>query len=188
MGIDLTLKFSEEYMLKKTAVVSSFLFFLLAVFAAGQPSTYKLQREVTIKAPPEKVMALINDLHNWALWAPWEGDDSQLSRTFIGAELGKGAAYLWQDKEERSSGRIEITDSFHPSRVFVDFDFLQPEQIHSSAEFTLVSFGNSTKVVWQMRGPTSFWTKLKGLFGRREHPLGGSFESGLARMKAVAEK
>jgi hypothetical protein len=56
------------------------------------------------------------------------------------------------------------------------------------AEFALDTRGESTQVTWTMRGPSSFVTKLFGVFVSMDRMLGGMFETGLASLKAVAEQ
>jgi len=43
----------------------------LLVYAATRPDSFRIERSATIKAPPEKVYALVNDFHRWAAWSPW---------------------------------------------------------------------------------------------------------------------
>ena len=44
----------------------------ILIFAATKPDTMHFQRSVSIKAPPEKIFALINDLPRWGAWPPYE--------------------------------------------------------------------------------------------------------------------
>ncbi len=44
----------------------------LAGFLATRPSTYRVVRSMTIKAPPDKVFPFINDFHQSGAWSPWE--------------------------------------------------------------------------------------------------------------------
>ena len=38
----------------------------LLAYAAIQPDTFRVERATSIKAPPEKVFALINDYRGWS--------------------------------------------------------------------------------------------------------------------------
>ncbi len=49
--------------------------------AASKPATFRIQRVTSIKAPPEKVFALIDDFHYWTAWSPWKNIDPALNRT-----------------------------------------------------------------------------------------------------------
>ena len=48
-------------------------------------------RSTTIKAPPEKIFAVLNDFHRWTEWSPREKLDPQMKRTLGGAASGRGA-------------------------------------------------------------------------------------------------
>ena len=40
----------------------------LLIYAASKPDSFRIERSTTIKAPPGKVFALINDFHQWESW------------------------------------------------------------------------------------------------------------------------
>ena len=40
--------------------------------AATKPGTFCTQRSASIKAAPERMFVLINDLTQWPQWSPWE--------------------------------------------------------------------------------------------------------------------
>src|SRR2546422_5385912 len=68
-------------MFKIIAIVVVVLLAALLVYAATKPDTFRVQRSASIKAPPEKIFALINDLHSWGAWSPWEKMDPAMKRT-----------------------------------------------------------------------------------------------------------
>ncbi len=52
-------------MLKKIAIIVVVLIVALLGYAATRPDTFRVERARSIKAPPEKIFALINDLNSW---------------------------------------------------------------------------------------------------------------------------
>ena len=52
-------------MFKLIGIVVLVLVVGVLVFAATRPDSFRVQRTTSIKAPPEKVFALINDLKGW---------------------------------------------------------------------------------------------------------------------------
>src|SRR5882672_1128475 len=84
-------------------------------YAATRPDNFRVQRSASIKAPPEKIFALINDLHGWSAWSPYEKKDPAMKRTFSGAPSGKGAVYEWDGDKNVGQGRMEITDTSAPN-------------------------------------------------------------------------
>ncbi len=175
-------------MLKKIAIAIVVLIAAVLLFAATRPDDFSVQRTTTIKAPPEKIFPLINDFHNWAAWSPWEKLDPAMQRTHSGAAAGKGAAYGWTGNSKVGEGRMEIMESVPSNKVSIKLDFLKPFEAHNIADFTLAPQGHSTQVVWVMRGPAPYISKLMGVFVSMDTMVGKDFETGLANMKAAAER
>ncbi len=157
------------------------------VLAAFRPDSFRIQRAATIKAPPEKIAAVLSDFHGWEAWSPWEKMDPALKRSYSGAAKGKGAVYAWQGNREVGEGRMEITEAA-PSRVAIDLDFVKPFEAHNKVVFTLVPKGDSTEVTWAMQGPLPYVAKVVHVVFDMDGMVGKQFETGLANLKAVAEK
>jgi len=178
----------EKSMFKTILIVVVVLIAAILVYAATMPDDFRVQRTTSIKASPEKIFALINDLHRWDSWSPWEKMDPAMQRTFSGATAGKGAVYAWQGNSKVGEGRMEIADASPPSRVTIKLDFIKPIEGHNTAEFTLDPKGDSTNVTWSMYGPSAYIAKVIGVFASMDKMIGKDFETGLANMKAVAER
>ena len=175
-------------MFKIIAIVVVILVVALLVFAATKPDTFHVQRSASIKAPPEKIFPLINDLHSWGAWSPWEKMDPAMKRNLSGAANGKGAVYEWDGDKTVGKGRMEIAESSPPSKVAIKLDFIKPFEAHNIAEFTLEPKGDSTNVTWAMHGPTPYIAKVIHVFFDMDSMVGKDFETGLANLKAIAEK
>ena len=160
----------------------------ILAFAATRPGAFTVQRAASINAPAERIFALINDFHAWALWSPYEKLDPAMKKTFSGAASGVGAVYAWSSAGKAGAGRMEITDAPAPSKIAIKLDFSKPFEAHNIAEFKLNPRGAATDVTWAMRGASPFMFKLMGLFVDMDKMIGKDFEAGLAQMKAVAEK
>jgi hypothetical protein len=74
-------------MILRIIIVAAVLIAAVLAFAAMKPSTFHLQRSITIKAPPETIFPLVNDFHNGSAWQPQEKDDSSIQRTYSGRRL-----------------------------------------------------------------------------------------------------
>src|SRR5580700_7020253 len=107
------------------------------VLAAAKPDAINVQRVADIKAPPERIFALIADFHNWPSWAPQDKADSSMKRTFAGNPSGHGAVSEWVSKGRAGSGRMEITAATVPTKITVTVDFVKPFQAHNVNEFRL---------------------------------------------------
>jgi uncharacterized protein YndB with AHSA1/START domain len=164
----------------------------LLALAATKPATFRVQRAISIKAPPEKVFALIDDFHSWRDWSPYDKLDPLMTGTHGGAASGKGAVYEWEGNNEGNNkvgkGRMEITDTSLPSKVRIKLDFVKPMEGHNIAEFTIEAEGDSTNVTWAMHGPSPYIAKVMSIFLSMDSIVGKEFENSLANLKTVAER
>ena len=175
-------------MLKTIALVIVVAIAGILIFAATKPDTFRVERSIAIKAPPEKIFPLINDFKQWDAWSPWEKKDPAMKRTYGPATSGKGAHYAWQGNSDVGQGSMDITESVPPSKVALKLDFVKPFEGHNVVEFTLVPRGESTDVTWSMSGPAPFMSKVMQVFVNMDRMIGKDFEAGLASLKAAAEK
>ncbi len=199
-------------MLKTILIVAASALALLLIYAATRPDTFRIERSTRIKAPPDKVFALINDMRSFNTWNPFEKKDPALKGSYSGAASGKGAAYAWQS-DKVGVGRMEIIDTaapsqgnvalplsgipsgdgrrmssaWGPSNVTMKLDFVKPLEAHNVAEFTLVPEGETTQVTWAMHGPSPYLAKLMQVFFSMDKLVGKDFEDGLANLKTLAE-
>ena len=158
------------------------------LFATTKPDTFRVERSATIKAPPEKIFAVLNDFHRWTEWSPWEKLDPAMKRTLGGPASGKGATYAWEGNSKAGQGRMEIIESVPASKVGIQLDFIKPFEGHNVAEFALAPQGDTTRVNWVMRGPTPFVSKLMQVFVSLDTMIGKDFDEGLANLKTLTEK
>lgn len=161
---------------------------VVLVLAARKPDTFQVTRTATIKAPPERVYALITDFKAWGAWSPWEKKDPAMKRTYGGPETGVGATYAWDGDKNVGEGSMRITEAQAPSKLALKLDFLKPFEAHNDVVFSLTPQGPATVVTWTMTGPTPFIGKIMHVFMDMDRMVGGDFEAGLTAMKAAAER
>jgi carbon monoxide dehydrogenase subunit G len=174
-------------MLQIILIIVVVLIIAVLAFAATRPGTFKVERETTIKAPPERILAFINDFRRWVVWSPWERLDPALKRSYSGPASGPGTVYEWHGNSKVGQGRMEIMAS-SPSATTIKLDFIKPFEAHNIADFTLLPQGGSTVVTWTMHGPKPYIAKLMHMFFDMNKLVGGDFERGLANLKAAAEE
>ncbi len=145
-----------------------------------------MSRATHIDVPPERVLPLLEDFHEWQQWSPWEGLDPDLKRTFTGPEKGVGSHYHWSGNKQAGEGTMEITES-GPGGVEVDLRFLKPFKATNVTRFDLRPADGGTDVNWVMTGQRGFFMSLAGkLFFDKS--IGKDFDKGLASLKAAAER
>ena len=161
---------------------------VILILAATKPSTFIVERSVTINATPEKIAPLINDFHNWDTWSPWAKMDPAMKTTYSGAPSGVGSIYEWERNSKVGKGRMELT-SIQPTKTSIKLDFLKPFEGHNKADFVLMPEGSATRITWVIYGPLTFIPgKLISVFTTMDSMIGDDFQRGLANLKAVAEK
>jgi len=170
------------------AYVVAALIVIVLVLAATKPDVFRVEREVDIKATPEKILTHIDDFHNWAAWSPWEKLDPAMTRTFTGPASGKGAKYAWEGNKKVGKGAMEITELIAPAKIVIKLDFYLPFEAHNTAEFTLSANGENTTVRWLMFGPAPFVAKIMHVFMNMDKMVGKDFAQGLSNLKAIAER
>ena len=175
-------------MLKIIAIAVVVLLAGILVYAAMRPDVFRVERSLAIKAPPDKIFPLLNDLKGWSAWSPYEKKDPAMKRTFGAVTAGKGATYGWEGNKDVGKGNMEITEAVQPSKIVIKLDFLAPFEAHNTAMFTLDGKGEATTVTWAMHGPANFISKLMGIFFDMDRMIGSDFEAGLANLKSIAEK
>lgn len=161
---------------------------IVLILAARKPDTFQVTRTATIKAPPERVYALIADFKAWSAWSPWEKKDPAMKRTYGGTDTGVGSTYAWAGDKNVGEGSMRIMEANAPSRVALKLDFVKPFEAHNDVAFALTPQGPATVVTWTMTGPTPFIGKIMHVFMDMDRMVGGDFESGLTAMKAAAER
>lgn len=175
-------------MLKKLLFLFTALIAAVLVYAATRPDTFRVERRMLIKAPPEKILAEIRDFQRWRAWSPYESRDPGMKRSFSGAPSGAGARYAWEGDATVGAGGMEILVA-NNSRVTIRLDFFKPFEAHNIAEFKVLARedGAGSDVSWSMEGEAPFFAKVIRVFFDMDHMLGQDFEAGLAKLKSLTE-
>lgn len=174
-------------MLKTIALVAVAAVGLVLIAAAFRPDTFRVQRSVRIAAAPAAIHPWINNVQQMNSWSPFVRKDPNIKGTYRGPAAGPGAAYDFDGNREVGKGSVEITGST-PEKITMKLDMIAPMEGHNVIEFTLVPLGNTTEVTWAMHGASPYIGKLMGMVFNMDKMIGGAFETGLADLKARAER
>jgi hypothetical protein len=174
-------------MLLKILIGVAVIIVLLVLFIATRPSAFRVERSITIAAPPGRAFALVNDFRAWPAWSPWEKKDPRMKKTLGGPPSGVGATYAWAGDKNVGEGRMTIERSERPSLVAIKLEFFKPFTGTNTATFDFAPVPAGTKVTWVMEGKYNFVTKGVSLVMDMDKMIGNDFEAGLAAMKAAAE-
>jgi uncharacterized protein YndB with AHSA1/START domain len=158
------------------------------LYASTKPDTFHVERSVLIKAPPEAILHLINDLHRWDAWTPYNKDPA-MQKTYSGSAAGVGARYAWQGDKRVGQGEISIREAQPPHQVVFDLHMVKPFEGRNVATFTLEpqGDGNSTRVTWSLDDKHTLMLKTMTIFMNLDNMIGKDFVQGLAQLKTLVE-
>ena len=144
--------------------------------------TVVVERTARISATPEQLLPHIARLPEWTQWSPWEDLDPDLQREYTGEPGAVGSTYAWSGNRKAGSGTMRIT-GVDPDGVGIHLEFTRPFRSSNELRFVLTPEGEGTRVLWRMETPRKLYTRFVTL----DKLLGGDFETGLRKLKQVAE-
>jgi uncharacterized protein YndB with AHSA1/START domain len=162
---------------------------LIVVFVGGGfllPDEAVVQRQAVIKAPPEKVFAIISNIKRNNEWSPWAELDPNMKVAYEGPDAGVGQKLVWDSANSNvGKGSQTFTEIVENRRVASELDLGNMGKATASMELAPVPDG--TGVTWGFKSHldnlVERWFGL--LFDRW---IGADYEKGLAKLKALAEK
>jgi uncharacterized protein YndB with AHSA1/START domain len=151
------------------------------------PSQFRVERAVTIAAPPTEVFRLVGDLHHWREWAPWHQRDPQLEVSYSVRTDREGSWMTWQSRRE-GRGRLTVQRRVPPELLHYQMQF-EGMPLEMSGTLALVSDGaGRTIVTWRVEGALGRSPLLRW-FGRLQEWLQGpELERGLQRLQEQVER
>ena len=174
-------------MIKKIAIGLAVTLFAILIAALFQSDSYRVERSITIAAPPAALFAQVNDLRKAQVWSPWVKLDPAAKYTFEGPAIGVGSSNSWAGNNDVGEGRQTIIESRPNELVRLKLEFYKPMEDVATAEFTFKPEGPRTVVTWSMFGPKNYAAKVMCLFMSMDKMIGDPFEKGLADLKILAE-
>src|SRR5580765_1934475 len=172
--------------LKKIFLALAVLIVLLAAIGMLLPRNVHVERSIVIDAPAATVFALLDGYKQFNKWSPWAVHDPNAKYTYDGPEFGVGAKQSWVgDPKTVGTGSQEIVEAKPYELVKSKLEFAGAGP--AAATFALSPDNAGTKVVWGLdcdmgKGPVGRYFGLM-----MDRMVGKDFESGLSRMKTLAE-
>src|SRR5882762_6831888 len=113
----------DRVMRKWIIIAIGALLIAFLVYASFKPDTIRVERSISIEAPPDRIAAFIADFHRWAAWSPYENKDPEMKRSFSGTPSGVGAVYEYSGNRNVGAGRLEIIETVPASKIVIKLDF-----------------------------------------------------------------
>jgi uncharacterized protein YndB with AHSA1/START domain len=159
---------------------------LILFVASRRPDEGTFSRSMRIRATPERLYPLINDLRAMNRWNPYANRDPAMAGSYSGPDAGPGATFTFAGKKS-GTGSIAITEAHAPREVVLRLLMSAPFACDNRVEFTLDPKGEETDVTWAMSGKASFVSKVMCTVLNMDKMMAKDFDQGLAALKAIAE-
>jgi hypothetical protein len=159
----------------------------IAVFSA--PTSFAVEREVTINRPKSEVFAYVKQLRTQNDWGPWFKKEPGMHQEHRGTDGEVGFVSYWKGStDEVGEGEQEIMRIVEGERVDTQLRFLRP--FESKADAYLITEDASegqTRVKWGFTGDMPRPMNLLLLVMDMDAEVGKDFEEGLASLKVILE-
>ncbi|MFK7969404.1 MAG: SRPBCC family protein [Bacteroidia bacterium] len=161
------------------------------VACAMSPSQVEVNRTVSIDAPVEKVFSHVSSMEAQQAWSPWIDEDPDMVATFTGNPGEVGSTLAWKG-EIAGTGTQEITKITPNERVESRLILVEPKEMagESNPYIALKENGDKTDATWAFVVDLPFMGRPFGAIAEAgiEAAVGGQYERGLSKLKALAER
>ena len=160
---------------------------LLALVGLLLPSTYHVERSISIKGKSADVFQYINNLKTWPDWTVWNAAKyPDLKQEFHEPSSGAGASYSWTSKQT-GDGTMKLVSADPEKGIAYELDF-EHGKYPSKGVIKTEAAGDSVKVTWTNEGELGM-NPIGRYFGlMMDSFLGPDFQKGLENLKEKVEK
>ncbi len=164
------------------------LFLLTCIIGLFLPATQTVERSVEVKAYPEDIFPLLNDLKAYSQWSPLHALLTDAETIYGGAESGVGQTMAWQNGTGAYPfGSQEITQS--QSSEFVRVQVNLSGKLATATHAILPSpDGESVTVLTKSEIELGGFPYLERVRSKlRSGGLNSQFDNSLMRLKTISE-
>jgi len=172
--------------LKKVAIGLAAVLIALAAIGFLLPAQWRVERSVTIEAPPDAVYAIVSSLRTWPEWTSWSKDlDPSATWEFEGPEAGTGAMMKWKGPAA-GAGVLTIAES-EPGRAIRYTMRMEEDAFMARGALTLEPSGGGTRVTWVDEGDLGMNPMVRYFGLAMDSSMGRELQKGLDNLKRRAE-
>lgn len=147
------------------------------------PSKAHVERSILVSASPSTVFAVVRSQRGFDRFNPFKIEDPSLKTEFTGPDFGPGATMSWRGKA--GEGKQTVLRETRNRSVVMQLDLgVQGRPLQT---FRLSEALGGTRVTWALDADLGM-NPVARVFGLQlDRMLGPTYETGLARLKRVAE-
>ncbi len=160
----------------------------ILTYAFLQPEDYRIERSLSINKPAEIIFPYLNNSKMINEWAPWPEIDPELIMSYSGFAEGVGAKSSWDSPGQMGAGSATVVESIPYQLVRTQLEYTRPFSMLQEAEMSISTDGTQSTVKWAVKGRNTFIQRVVCIFMDMDKMVGGNFESGLSKLKALVEK
>ena len=173
--------------LKRIVLGLAGLFVLLLIAALFIKKEYKVERQIAINKPKEKVFDFVKFARNQDRFNKWIITDPLIQKSYKGTDGTVGFVYAWQSVGDAGKGEQEISSIRQNEQVDFIVRFFEPFEGNATTYIKTESIAaNQTQLTWSMEGRNQYPLNLMNLF--IPNMLGDDMATSLTTLKDVLEK
>lgn len=169
--------------LKVIGIILAIVIVIAVILVMVLPTTYTVERSVTIDAPKNIVIEQVAKFENFIKWSPWSRMDPNMTYEISGPDGEVGAVYSWSGNDSVGTGSL-TTISVTESRIEQKLDFIAPWEAHDLAYYEFEDTPEGIEVTWGMDGNLARPMNLMGLFMDMDDMIGTDYEKGLESLES----
>jgi uncharacterized protein YndB with AHSA1/START domain len=174
-------------MLKKVGPPVLVLVLLVAMIGFLLPSKWRVERSVTVGAPPSRVFAMVSSPKTWPEWTAWNKDlDPQATWSFEGPESGVGALMKWSGPMA-GVGDLQIVESEDQRRIAFTITMAE-DAFKARGSFLFEPASGGTRVTWVDEGDLGMNPFVRYFGLRMDSAMGQELDKRLANLKRYVEE
>ncbi|HRH11786.1 MAG TPA: GyrI-like domain-containing protein [Bacteroidia bacterium] len=173
--------------MKKIGIAIVVLIIIYFILAIAGPSNVKVERSITINRSSSVIKPFLTDLKVFHdKWSPWTEKDPTAAVVYSGVAGEVGHQFTWSSKnDEVGTGTLAIA-GFNGDSVLQKLTF---EGMDDTKVYYVVKDNNgNSEVIWGMQMSAPFLFRPMMLFMNMDKMIGPDYESGLLKLKTVAEE
>lgn len=175
--------------IKIAFILAGLLITAIAVLGLIAPTTFVIEKSVSIEKPRFVVFDKIRYSKNHEAWNPWSKKDPLIKYDWKGNDGTVGFITHWVGNNKVGEGEQEIKRIVEGERIDYEMRFSAPVKMTNiSSLITTEDSDTKTKLTWYMKGKMSFPGNIMFKVFKMQSKLEDDFEEGLNVIKAILEK